>query len=532
MLTRRFLMSATAAGAALLHAADAAYAASPSNIIVVGKRIDDLISLDPQECFEFTGSELCGNIYQGLVTSPNSDPNKLEGDLAERWEVSADGKTYTFHLRQGPKFASGKPVTAEDVVFSLSRGVLLNKPCAFILKQFGLTAENVAQDITAPDARTVVIKLPETFAPSFVLYCLSSTIGGVVEKAVAMANQKDGDLGNAWLKTNSAGSGLLTLYSWRASESVMLGINPHQIGAAPSWTRMVIRHMPEAATQLLAVQQGDIDIARDLGPDQLRAIASDSTLKPQQIARARLLYLSLNTKHPLLAKPQVRQAIKWAIDYTSIERNITPNFYTVHQTFLPAGFPAAVTDKPFQKNIARAKALLAEAGVPDGFEITLDHASSSPFSDIAQAIQADLAAVGIRVTLQSGEIRAVLTRTRNRQHDISLGRWGADYFDPNTNAQWFCENGDNSTDTPLRTGAWNSSWQDADIHARSKAAARELDTEKRIAMYAQLQRDMLERSPFVIMLQQLDTVVSQRRVSGIELGVMADRTPYRLITKS
>ncbi|MXP64492.1 ABC transporter substrate-binding protein [Roseomonas sp. M0104] len=542
MLTRRSMLLASAAAATLPAGlptgllAPGAAAQTPPNVLVFAKQIDDIISLDPQEAFEYTASEIAGNVYQKLVTTPNSDPSKIEGELAEKWEASGDNKTFTFTLKDGPKFASGKPVTAEDVAFSLTRAVAMNKPPAFIINQFGFTKDNAAERIRATGPKTLVLTTAEPTSLSFLLYCLSAAVGSVVEKATVMSHaQKDDkggdDWGNGWLKQNSAGSGSFAVRQWKASESVVLEANPHS-DAAPKVRRIIMRHMADPSAQLLGLQKGDVDIARNLVADQIKQVQSDPKFSVQSARKASLMYLSLNQKNPNLAKPEVRQAIKLALDYEGIQKNIVPTTYAVHQAFLPAGLPGAVTDLPFKQNIAEAKALLAKAGLPNGFEVSFDYASAAPSSDIAQAVQANLAAIGIRLSMLPGEMRAVITKTRARQHDIAMLRWGSDYFDPNSNAEAYSINLDNSDNAKNRTIAWRASWEIPELSARAIAAREETDSEKRTQMYEDLQRDHQKVSPFVIMLQEIEVAVSRAGVTGFDMGPMNDRHSYTNITKA
>ena len=129
MTTRRALLAGSA-GALALPALPpgqgSALAQSPPGVAVIAKQIDDIISLDPAESFEFSGNELCGNMYQKLVRNDEKDPTRLTGDLAEHWEASSDGKSFTFRLRKDARFSSGKPVTAEDVAWSLQRVVAVS----------------------------------------------------------------------------------------------------------------------------------------------------------------------------------------------------------------------------------------------------------------------------------------------------------------------------------------------------------------------------------------------------------------------
>ena len=530
MLTRRILIGTTAAAATVpMKGIGTVHAATPREVAVMAKQIDDITSLDPHESFEPSGNEIVWNCYQVLVTPDRADPAVLRGDLAETWQAAEDGLTYTFRLRPDARFASGNPVTAEDAAFSLQRAVMLDKAPASIISQFGFTKENVAERIRAEDGRTLVLRLAERKAPSFLLYCLSAAVGGIVEKKAVLAHQQDNDLGNAWLKTNSAGSGPWVVRSWRPSESVTLDASPN---AGSAIRRLLIRHVADPSAQLLLLRGGDADIARNLTADQLHSLNGTPGYTTSAQGRAMLMYVAMNQQHPELARPSVRQAIKWALDYEAIQRNIVPTTYRVHQAFLPQGFPAALDGTPFHKDPARARALLAEAGLAGGFEVTMDHQSAAPHSDIAQAVQADLGQVGIRVRLLAAEGRQVITKTRARQHQLALLTWGSDYFDPEANAGTFCVNTDNSPEARDRTLAWRSAWQDRELTEQAVANVSGRDAERRLALYGQMQRAHMERSPFAIMLQQTDTAVLRPGVSGFEIAPAGRPIRYAGIQKA
>lgn len=525
-LPRRHLFAA-AATPLLWHCA---YAETPRDTLVMAKRIDDIISLDPGESFEYSGSEITGNVYEKLVTPGAHDPTTIEPQLAERWAGSEDGLTWTFTLAPGRKFASGNPVTAEDAAWSLQRAVILNKSPGFIIAQFGFTPDNVRTRIRATDPRTLVVQIAERQAPTFLLYCLSAAVGGVVEKAVALSHAQGDDFGNAWLKTNSAGSGPFAIRTARASELVALDANPHYHEPI-RLRRVLIRHVADPAVQLLLVQKGDVDLARDLLPEGVRTARTDPALQVLAAPKASLMYISMNTRHPSLADNRVRTAVRWAIDYAAIEANLVRDTFTVHQAFLPRGFPAALDDTPFHADPARARTLLAEAGFKDGLDLTLDHASSSPRAEIAQALQAQLGAAGIRLTLIAGEGRQVLTKIRARQHQLAISLWGSDYMDPHSNAQTFCVNDDNTDTSRNRTSAWVNAWSDPAISARASAAVTQADPARRIADYGQLQRDVMDHGPFAIMLQEVAVAALRRPVTGLDLGPISDRTLYAPIDK-
>ena len=526
MLTRRLMLGSAAATPLIWNTA---FAETPRDVAVMAMQIDDIISLDPGESFEFSGNEVGSNCYEKLIMPDEADPTKLVGVLAENWEVAGDGVTYTFFLKKDRKFASGAFVTAEDAAWSLQRAAIMNKAPGFILTQFGFNKDNALDRIKATDDHTLVMKVAEPLAPTFLFYCLSANVGSVVEKKLAMSHAVGEDFGNGWLKTASAGSNSWAVRSWKASDSVVLDAAP---GAPTKLKRMVIRHVAEPSTQLLLLQKGDADIARNFTPEQIHAVTGKPEFSLVSKSLGSLNYIAMNQGMPELAHPDVAQAVKWAIDYDAIEKNITPDIYRTHEAFLPEGFPGAVNDNPFHKDVDKAKALMKQAGMEKGFAVTLDHQSAAPFSDVAQAVQADLAAIGIQVQLVAGEFRQVITKTRARQHQMAMLRWGSDYLDPHSNAQTFCINDDNSDAATNRTVAWRSKWQDKDLTGRAQDAVKETDAAKRVAEYQQLQKDFMQRAPFVIFQQQVGVVALRKAVSGFSLGVLADGTRYTALAKA
>jgi peptide/nickel transport system substrate-binding protein len=185
----------------------AAHAGTPRDTIVVAKQIDQFISLDPAEAFEPGVGEVTGNLYDQLVGYRSATDPTIVGDLAESWSISDDGLSYRFTLKPGVTFASGNPVTAQDAAWSLQRSVRLNKSPAFILTQFGFTPDNAADRIHAADDRTLEIKIDHAVAPTFFLNTLTAGVASIVDAKQVQAHDVGGDLGNAWLKDHSAGTG-------------------------------------------------------------------------------------------------------------------------------------------------------------------------------------------------------------------------------------------------------------------------------------------------------------------------------------
>jgi peptide/nickel transport system substrate-binding protein len=504
---------------------------TPKDTLVIAKQIDDIITLDPAEVFEFSGGEVIANVYDRIMTYEAEDTQKLVPGVAESNSVSDDGKTITLKIRPGQKFHSGNPLTAEDVAFSIQRVIILNKTPAFIFSQLGWTPENVKDLVKAKDDLTVELTITEDFAPTFVLNCLSAGVGSVVDKKLVLEHQKGDDLGYEWLKTNSAGSGPFVLKSWKPNEAVTLEANPNDRHGAPAVKRVVVRHVPEPAAQRLMLEKGDADLVRNLTADQIQGIANDADLVVEGYPKADVYYLALNQKDERLAKPEVRKAIRWLIDYQGMADTFLKGRFKVHQSFWPSGFFASLTDTPFHLDVAKGKQLLAEAGYPDGFEVELDASNSSPFTDIAQSVQATWGQAGIKAKIIPGEQKQVITKYRARQHQMLLLYWSPDYMDPHSNADSFARNPDNSDNAKSKPLAWRNAWDIPEITKKADAAARERDPEKRKEMYLDLQLMLQEDGPFVIMFQSTEQVARHKNVNGFVSGPTYDTVYYRLVKK-
>ncbi|WP_316859270.1 ABC transporter substrate-binding protein [uncultured Cohaesibacter sp.] len=530
---KHFKLSLLAAAAVVTVAAMPSMAATPKSVLVVAERIDDIISLDPAQSFEFTGNEIDRNVYSFLI---NTDPLNLEAgygpDLASSWEVSEDGMTITFKIAEGREFASGNPITAKDAAFSLQRVILLNKTPSFILSQFGFTPENVKEKIVATDDYTLSITTDKPYAVSFVLNCLTANVAAIVDSKLVMENEVDGDLGNDWLRNHSAGSGAYTLKSLKPNESVVLAANPKWWGAAPAMKQIFIRQVAESASQRLLLEKGDVDVARNLSTEDVAAVSEVEGLKIHSELRGRIMYWAANQKNEILSNTKVLEALKYLTDYEGMSSSFLKGQYSVHQSFLPLTYLGALEDNPYSLDIEKGKALLAEAGYPDGFEINAIVREAQERIDIAQSLQNTWGKAGVKLSLTVGTGAQTLDKYRAREHDIYVGAWGPDYPDPNTNAGTFALNPGNADDAG-NTGylAWRNAWDIPGYSERTLAAVVENDVEKRKQMYLDLQKDFQKDSPFGIMFQQTEQAGLQDSVNNFSIGGAITTTSYWQVTK-
>ena len=501
-------------------------AAPPRSVFVMARALDDVIGLDPAEVFEFSGAEIVANLYPRLFRANPDDPASPLGDIVETWR--SDGARFDFTLRPGAAFASGRTVSAGDVVFSLRRALALARAPAFILAQFGLTPESVR----AIDDRRFALDLDRAWAPSLVCNALSAGVASVVDRLAVPAAERAADRGNSWLRAHSAGGGAFVLKRWRPGEFALLDASPAARRRGVAIKRVALRDIREPATQRLLLERGDVDAARNLGPDQIAEVARLDGVKVLAAPRARIRYLGLNQRHPLLSRAPVRRALRWLIDYRAIAGELLGGRARVHQAFLPTGFLGALADAPFSLDPDRARRLLREAGLGDGFRVAMDVRSDPESLRIGQALQASMAAAGVRLELVAGTGKQVLTRYRARRHEIFMGQWAADYLDPHSNAATFTRNPDNRDDARERTLAWRNGWEIPRLTRRAEEAALASDGGERAAIYRELQRAVQRDSPFVVMFQETEQIALRARVTGFVAGLVSDQTRYDGIVKS
>ena len=507
-------------------------AATPADVLVVAQNIDDIVSIDPAEAYEFSSGEYVTQTYDRLVQYDAPDVKTLAPGLASEWAADDAGKTITFTLRDGVKFTSGNPLRAEDVVYSWKRVVVLNKAPAFILTQLGWTPENFDSMVKA-DGNKVVLKYAGDFSSAFVLNVLAARPASVVDAVTVQANEAAGDMGNAWLKANSAGTGPFVLKAFRPAEIINLEANPNYFLGAPAIKGVIIRHVAEAATQQLLLELGDVDIAKNLTPDQIAGLAGKDSVKIETYPQAAVHFLSFNQKEAALQPEAVWDAARYLVDYKGMTDSFLKGQMQIHQAFWPKGFPGSLDDTPYSYDPAKAKQILADAGIKTPIKVSLDVINSTPFTDMAQSLQATFAEGGIDFEIIPGTGSQVITKYRARTHQAMLLYWGPDFMDPDSNAGAFAFNEDNSDDHYQSTTTWRNGWAvPAELNAETKAAKAEADPAKRNEMYVDLQKKVQAKSPIIIMFQAATQVAIAKNVEGYVNGATSDFVFYRLVKKS
>lgn len=501
----------------------------PDNLLVVAKNIEDIVSLDPAEAFEFSGGEVVANIYLPLVQYDIKDPSQVIPAVASSWAATEDGKGILFTLDNDMKFASGNPVTFDDVLFSFERVLKLKKAPEFILSQLGWSVDNINEMVSSPESGKVLVKWAGDFGPSYVLNVLAARPASIVDKKTVMSHEKAGDLGNAWLNNHSAGTGSYQLKLYKPKEVLIMETNNNS-EVAPKIPSVLIKNTTEPSTQRLLLESGDADIVRDLGPDQIAALSGNDKVTISDHPGSAVHFISLNQKYNKLTNPALWQAMRYLVDYQGITEQLQKGQMRVHQAFLPVGFAGALTDTPYQLDVEKAKSILAEAGLKD-IEISMDLINSPRFMDIAQSLQATMGKAGIKLVLKPGTGSQVITRYRARQHEGMLLYWGPDFFDPHSNAKAFSYNADNDDNNYQSTTTWRNAWFIPELSKKTLAALKESDPAKRAEMYVELQKSVQADSPIIIMFQEQNQVALGKGVKGYIQGSTPDLVRYHNVTK-
>ncbi len=526
---RIFKTAVFAASLILVALPMAARAETPADTLVVAQNIDDIVSIDPAEAYEFSSGEYVTQTYDRLVQYDAPDPTKLVAGLASKWLVDDANKTITFTLRDGVKFTSGNPLRGEDVVYSWKRVFGLNKSPVAILAVLGWTKDNYDSMVSAK-GNDVVVKYTGDISSAYVFNILASRPASVVDEVTVAAHDAGGDLGNAWLKANSAGTGPFVLKTFRPAEIMSFDANPNYFLGAPTLKHLIIKHVAEAATQQLELQSGDVDIAENLTPDQIAGLGATATVGTYP--QAAVHFLSLNQKDADLTNPAVWEAARYLVDYKGMTESFLKGQMQIHQAFWPSGFPGALDDNPFSFDPAKAKKILADAGVKTPINVTLDVINAAPFTDMAQSLQASFAQGGINFSLLPGTGSQVITKYRARTHQAMLLYWGPDFMDPDSNASAFAYNADNADGNYQPTTTWRNAWAvPDDLNKATKAAKAEGDQDKRNALYVDLQRKVQASSPIIVMFQAAVQVAMSPRVKGYVNGTTSDFVFFRLVTK-
>src|SRR5881628_1851078 len=514
------------ASAAPPAASAAPTAGGAASTLVYYADVSDLISLDPAIAYEFSGVLLVHNAYETLVKFEGADLSNIKPGLAQSWDIKDAGANWdlTFKLKSGGKFASGNAITADDVVYSFQRVLKLNKSPAFLFTDIAQIKES---SIKASDASTVVISLPKTASPQGFLAVLTFTIGSVVEAKDVKAKETGGDSGSGYLLDHSSGSGAFVIDNWTKNSEVQLKANPNYTGSPkPALGGVLVKHVPESTNQQFALEKGDADIARNLGAQQITALQGKQGVVTTTGNSLQLVYVGMNVTVKPLDNVNVREALRTAIDYDSIVKDLFKGGAKKVQDIVPAGLAGYNESTPFQADVNKAKSLLQQAGQT---AITLEllvPTGPAPggvaWADLAAKLQSDWKNIGVTVNIKQTTQADLLGTYRAQKGQLVMILWGPDFPAPDANVGPF-------TDYKAKSIAYRNGWDDK-IADKGREAALITDTSKRAAAYKDITDYVLHNGPYVILYQPTEPFGLRSNVKGFVWSPM-DWTDFASISK-
>jgi peptide/nickel transport system substrate-binding protein len=470
-----------------------------ASVLVVAETFN-IKTLDPSRSIEGTQMMVNRVLYDTLVTFDGEDIKTPKPSLATEWKVSSDGKVYTFTLRPGVKFTSGNPLTAEDVKWTIERMMHLKATTAFFVEGI--------EKVEAPNTNTIVVHLKQP--QSSLLAILTTPSLGILDSKTVIANGGDAspdaktkDKAEQYLNAKSAGSGSYVLQAYTPEQEFVLVKNPNYWRGAAKIDRIVIRNIAEAASQELLMKKGDVDIALNIGHDQIASLQR-AGVTVRSSAVSVIFYLQMNEDPAIsgsFANPAVRQAARYAIDYEGLLTIAGPGSAPL-AGLLPTIFPGAPDPKEAVKqDRARAVAILKKANLTDvsGKLTFYQDATVNGVSMnlLAQKLQSDMAAVGIKLELGGMPLALAVAQWRAAKTGVGLFRWVADFADP-SNYLSFLPDGavgkrSNWTAQGNPTGA--------ELVKLGQEARTEMDGAKRASLFQNLQRKLVEAGPYIPLFQ-------------------------------
>ncbi|AVV37879.1 ABC transporter substrate-binding protein [Pantoea vagans] len=495
-------------------------AKTPDDQLIVGMNMNNLLTLDPAA---MTGNEVVGivvNLYDGLVELNPQQLTEVRPALAEHWSVSPDNRTLTFHLRNNVRFHSGNPLTSADAVWSMRRVLHLNLAQASVWKSYGFSRDNVDQMITAPDDHTLVITLPKPNDPQLVIYSLAALGSMVVlDRKTVQQHEIDGDWGNRWLTTHEAGSGPFRLDVWQAKDVLRMSRSADYWRGEAKMSRVVFRHLQESQTLRLMMEKGDLDIASNMAIPDVRALRHDPDLTIDAVRKGTIYYLAMSMNDPRFDNIKVREAVRYLVDYQGINKSLMTGYGELHQRPIQSGMPATLPDPGYRLDVPRARALLAEAGYPEGFDTTLRVLADQPFLNIAIAIQSTLLQGGIRAKIITGTGNQIYGAMRDRQFSLLVGRGGSGVEPhPHSSLRALVYNPNNADSARLTNfQGWRTGFYDAQLNRMIDQALVERDKTRQQQAYFAIQQRYDQLVPALMPISQmLDSVVVSNRVQAYQ----------------
>ena len=478
--------------------------AAATGVLIFG-RGSDSITLDPPRAEDGESVAVIDNVFDSLVRY-SDDASKIEPALADKWERSADGKTWTFELAKGVKFHDGSDFNADAVVFTFER--LLKKDHPFHDVDF------VNVELYQP------IEKVEAKGPHTVVFTLSRPVAAflgnlTVYTARIVSPEAFKKLGAKGFAEKPVGTGPFVFKSWQRDQKIVLEANKGYWKGAPLVEQVVLVAIKENATRLNMLKAGKLHIMDGVSPVVAKEVEADKNLQLLRQTGMNVGYMAFNCEKKPFDDPKVRRAIALAVDANRIVATNFQGMGTAARNPMPPfifGWDDSAPEAGANKE--EAKKLLAEAGVKD-LKVELLHMSTPrPYfpepKQTALVIQDDLKQIGLEVTLQTMDWKQYIPKTREGHYEICLMGWTGDTSDPD-NFLYVLMGKDNVGGTNVPR------FQDATYNDLCKKAQSELDEAKRKQLYVDAQKIVREQRPMLPLVHADALAACQKNIKNMKL---------------
>ena len=465
------------------------------------------------------------NLYDTLL-QPTEDGTGVTPGLAESYEVSEDGLTFTLTLREGIKFADGSDITAEDVKWSLDRA---RNPENGI---WSFTLESVEEITAEGNQVTITLSRPDPVLPA----ALAMFNSAIMPKDLFEAQPGETDLEKAQaFAENPVGSGPFMLSEWERGSYMVLERNPYywETGedgeALPYLDHVRFEIIPDDNTRILRLQSGEIDAAEFIPLSRVQELEADSRIDMELFPSTRVNSVLMNNRETLndgtpnpLSDERVREAINYATNKEALVQVVAFGNATPTESYMSTTTPFYEAQENYPYDLERAQGLLEEAGYGDGFTVTAI-ATAGNQDDLAllTALQNMWGEVGIDLEIEQLEAATKTERYRNNDFQMRTAAWTNDINDPSQITSYFAvyENVES-----LHTG-----FQSDEVDELFAASQETLDSDERAQQYARIQEIYMDAAPIVFLYETPYPVAMQSDVEGlvqIPLGNYIFKTTY------
>lgn len=480
----------------------------------------DIPQLDPHGSAANTAFRVTYMLYDRLVTYEGSstEPKPM---LAEKWDISEDGKEYTFHLVKDAKFHDGSPVTAEAVQYSFTRAMDVGKSAAGIFNK--IIDQNSFEII---DDHTIKITLKQPFAPF--VSTLGTVYGNILNPNLE-ENHGD-DLGESFLSEAEVGSGPYVLESWDRGEKLVMKANPDYWGEAPTMETVNINFVSESSTARLMLEKGEIDLLDNtmISPEVLGQMEGTEGITIDTATGYQIDYMPMNIESGPLADVKVRQAIAHSINYDALLDSVYLGQAERIVGAVPKGMFGFNPDaKLYEYDLDKAKALLKEAGHEKGLTLEIAISEDNEVrSNTALLLQSDLEKVGVTLNIKTYAWPTFLDLVTSGKHDFGLVSWTPDYPDPDYNLWYFAHSSSKGPGFNL------AFYENSEVDSLLEEARTNTDEKLREGNYQEIQNIMAEEVPYIFVAQPKLQSASRSWVKGFEINPMNTwYVPFDKITK-